>query len=294
MKFAFVILHYCAVETTIKSINSIIREIQGEDYDIVVVDNASPDNSGFVLEQKYKCFSCFHLIKNEENEGFAKGNNIGYRYAREVLKADFIIVMNNDVILTQPDFCQRISDVYRKTKFHILGPDIIGIDGRHQNPHRLETFGIADLNRIIVNRTIILLYLKLKKVLNLSEKIQILEEWDDKRSLRERECVDENAEQSNVVLHGSCLVFSPGFLGHEEEAFYKETFMWMEEEILTYICQKKGYHILYSPVLKVKHLEGISTNVVNDSNEKYTFYSQQLRRSAVVMRKLMKENSRGI
>lgn len=293
MKFVFVILHYCAVETTIKAINSILREIQGVEYEIVVVDNDSPDSSRTLLQEKYKCFSCFHLLQNLKNEGFARGNNAGYRYARDVLKADFIIVMNNDVILQQREFCTKILEVYKESKFYVLGPDIIGIDGKHQNPHRLKTFSLREINRIIVNRTIILAYLEMKRILRLSEKIQILEQWDTKRGLKEREAIDSSVMYANVVLHGSCLIFSPEYVKSEQEAFYKETFMWMEEEILAYLCQKKGYRMVYSPLLKVYHMEGISTEMAKDRSERYFFYSQQLRKSALIMKKLLSETDRG-
>ena len=120
-----------------------------------------------------------------------------------------------------------------------------------------------------------------------------MEQWDTKRGLKEREAIDSSVMYANVVLHGSCLIFSPEYVKSEQEAFYKETFMWMEEEILAYLCQKKGYRMVYSPLLKVYHMEGISTEMAKDRSERYFFYSQQLRKSALIMKKLLSETDRG-
>lgn len=284
--FVFVILHYCAIGSTIESIES-IRQNLGKECSIVVVDNASPDQSGEGLARKYKDENGIYVILNGKNDGFARGNNIGYQYAKEKLHADFIIVMNNDVLIVQKDFLQRITSIYKNKGFDILGPDIVTPEGEHRSPHRLQTFGKKDLNRIIRNRKIILVYLRLKKILHLGDKIMLVEKWDAKRSLAERSNIDRERMQENVVLQGSCLVFSKEFLEKEEMAFYPGTFMWMEEEILTYLSQKKGYRILYHPDIRVIHKEEVSTKQSKEAQDRYYFFSQQLRKSAKVMRSLM-------
>lgn len=265
--------------------------IRYEDYEIVIVDNASPDKSGELLKKKYRNTGEVHIIDNSSNEGFARGNNAGYQFARAELKADFIICMNNDVMMLQEDFLQRILDLYGTKTFHVLGPDIVTPRGEHQNPHRLKTFDRKDVNRIIRNRTIILWYLRAKRLLKLEDKIQILEKWDARRGAEEKKNVSAEREQLNVVLHGSCLIFTPAYIEKEDEAFYPETFMWMEEEILTYLCQKKNYKIVYSPQIKVLHHEGISTGEIKGKSEKYFFYSAQLKNSAKVMKELLKEDN---
>lgn len=50
---------------------------------IIIVDNCSPNGSGKQLEKMYsKCINITVII-NEENQGFAKGNNLGYQYIKE-------------------------------------------------------------------------------------------------------------------------------------------------------------------------------------------------------------------
>lgn len=60
---------------------------------VVVVDNASINNEGRRIGKK---FPWMHLIQNKENYGFAKGNNIGIKYALKKFNPDYIFLLNND------------------------------------------------------------------------------------------------------------------------------------------------------------------------------------------------------
>ncbi|MFX1464975.1 MAG: glycosyltransferase family 2 protein [Promethearchaeota archaeon] len=50
------------------------------------------------------------LIKNEKNYGFAEGNNIGIKYALNVLNSDYVLVLNNDTIVDR-DFLGELVKV---------------------------------------------------------------------------------------------------------------------------------------------------------------------------------------
>lgn len=60
-------------------------------FEVIVVDNGSVDNSIEFLEKNYSDF--VKIIKNDDNLGFAKGNNIGIKAA----SGEFIITLNNDI-----------------------------------------------------------------------------------------------------------------------------------------------------------------------------------------------------
>lgn len=90
--YTFVILHYKSYIDTIECIESILKLPQK--VQIVIVDNASENGSIDEICNEYKFMKNIHIIKNEDNLGFADGNNIGYKYAREKLKAKFILVCN--------------------------------------------------------------------------------------------------------------------------------------------------------------------------------------------------------
>lgn len=67
--------------------------------------------------------------------GYARGNNIGYKYASETLQSDFIIVLNNDLFLRQKDFSSRVLTEYGRMPYAVMGPDILSLrTAAHQNP----------------------------------------------------------------------------------------------------------------------------------------------------------------
>ena len=50
---SFIILNYCSTEVTVQCVESIEKNINYQNYSIVIVDNGSTNNSGKILEEKY-------------------------------------------------------------------------------------------------------------------------------------------------------------------------------------------------------------------------------------------------
>jgi len=80
-KVFIILVNYNGADDTIECINS-IKKISYSNYEIIVVDNCSTDNSVSVLEN-FSLEADFTLIKSDKNEGFSAGNNIGIK---EVIK----------------------------------------------------------------------------------------------------------------------------------------------------------------------------------------------------------------
>ena len=94
MKIVVVILNYKTYEMTLKLIKNIERIKGNEKVDIVVVDNASPNESADILRTESNDSHRFALLKNDINSGYAAGNNVGIKYAVEN-GAEYILVSNN-------------------------------------------------------------------------------------------------------------------------------------------------------------------------------------------------------
>lgn len=62
------------MEETINCVSSIRKNIDTSNYHIIVVDNASPNKTGFQLK-KYGDDSTVTVLLSEKNLGFANGNN---------------------------------------------------------------------------------------------------------------------------------------------------------------------------------------------------------------------------
>ena len=90
---SIVILNYNGNDFLEDCIDSINDKTSGN-FEIIVVDNASPDNSGREMASKYPACK---FILNEKNLGVPEGLNVGIRNS----SGEFIILMNNDVKVTK-------------------------------------------------------------------------------------------------------------------------------------------------------------------------------------------------
>ena len=72
-KISIVILNYNAGSLLLDCIESIKNTDYGN-YEIIVVDNASKDNSHKECKKK---FPEIELIENDKNLGYCEGNNVG-------------------------------------------------------------------------------------------------------------------------------------------------------------------------------------------------------------------------
>ncbi len=142
---SFVILHYGDSEITDRCVQSICSMEGQEAVQLVIVDNdiGKKDALRFERKKKYEQQAPnITVLINRGNGGFSEANNLGYQYARDRLKASFILVLNNDIEFIQKDFPTHLYQAYQECKCHVLGPDIIRSGtGEHQNPldERLRT-----------------------------------------------------------------------------------------------------------------------------------------------------------
>ena len=88
----FIILQYGRPDLTFDCIKSIQENVQDATKLIVVVDNCSPDDSADQIRNAFADNEEIVLLQTEQNMGFARGNNVGYEYARE--KCNFICILN--------------------------------------------------------------------------------------------------------------------------------------------------------------------------------------------------------
>lgn len=255
MKTVFVILHYLVDKMTAASIDALLQTCNRQNFDIVVVDNASNNGSGQRLAAKYQEHSNIHFIFMPENEGFARGNNAGYQFAKEKLSADFIVIMNNDVLIEDNDFIHKIEQEYKAQPFAVLGPDILcPATGEHQSPAHLSGFTEKEIIALREKIASSLKHFYLKRIC-----------WEIKLCLglaHKPESAKENlysSEQINCILHGACYIFSKDFINNRLYAFNPNTFLYFEEDILHYECLRDGLVMRYTPKIQVKHLEDAAT-----------------------------------
>ena len=108
MDLSVVIVNYQTFELTKNTIDSIFRYDYPFSYEILVVDNASTDDSLARLQDYFKDKVTF--IASKENNGFAAGNN----QALEIAKGKYVLLLNSDTIVWE----NTLEDIYSYMEMH--------------------------------------------------------------------------------------------------------------------------------------------------------------------------------
>ena len=102
MDLSVVIVNYQTFDLTKNTINSIFQYEYPFSYEILVVDNASSDDSLDKLKDYFNDKVTF--IASRENNGFAAGNNQALRIA----KGKYVLLLNSDTIVWE----NTLEDIY--------------------------------------------------------------------------------------------------------------------------------------------------------------------------------------
>ena len=108
MDLSVVIVNYQTFELTRNTINSIFEYSYPFSYEILVVDNASTDDSLSKLQDYFKDKVTF--IASKENNGFAAGNNQALRVA----KGRYVLLLNSDTIVWE----NTLENIYNYMEKH--------------------------------------------------------------------------------------------------------------------------------------------------------------------------------
>ncbi|MBS6677517.1 MAG: glycosyltransferase family 2 protein [Clostridiales bacterium] len=260
-KLSFVILHYNTLKETVTCVNSIKQNIDTDDYNIIVVDNGSPNFTGKKLHVIYQNDSYVTVLLLERNLGFAKGNNIGINYCREKFSSEYICCMNNDTLLRQKNFYKILLENAKSSGAAVIGPKVI------LRNNSIQTF---NKNFLTVNEYKLQLkrYKKWQKHIYIYTIRSYLTNFSLIKKIRtslrkDRQPKDDIYTKSmhNVVLHGCCLIFTPRFFV-DLKGFDSRTFLYREEELLYLSLLKHGLSSLYCVDLEIVHLEDVATNSI--------------------------------
>ncbi len=256
-KFVFLILHYKVVEETIECIESILKFCDTPNFEIVVVDNFSNNKTSEILKEKYNNYSNIHIIISKENLGFANGNNMGYKYIKENLKADFIIILNNDTSLITTDFCNVIYNEYIESDFAVMGPRII-LACNKINEYAYELPTIKQTKKIVAKYKRMYYFNKIHFtiVYALCEKIYNI--FNNKILHRNRRKIDKSKRKEDVLVQGCCIVLSKKYIDKFDTAFDDRTFLYNEEELLYIRLKKNNLLSVFNPYLMIFHNESVA------------------------------------
>lgn len=114
MKTSIVILTFNQLEYTKKCIDSIRQYTKKNEYELIIVDNNSTDETVSWLKEQQD----IKAIYNKENVGFPEGCNQGIA----ISTGDNILLLNNDVIVTSRWLDNLVQCLYSDSKIGAVGP----------------------------------------------------------------------------------------------------------------------------------------------------------------------------
>ncbi|SDA65749.1 Glycosyltransferase, GT2 family [Lachnospiraceae bacterium G11] len=129
---SMIIVDYKSMDKTIEYIKDCAWNIEGLDH-FVIVDNASevpfePKRTSVEGKEVY-------IVSSGENDGYAKGNNLGAKTAKDIWNDDYYIFSNNDLKFQKLFFLDELLRPFNDdSNIAVVGPKVIGLSGDNQNP----------------------------------------------------------------------------------------------------------------------------------------------------------------
>lgn len=208
-------------------------------FEIIVIDNKSDkDEESYLYLDTLSNYNNITIVKNDENLGFAKANNIGMSIA----KGRNILILNPDVIFHN-NVMKILSDYLDNNEMvGMVGPKVLNPDGSFQQPClRGKPYPKDTLFHII----------GLAKAFPKCEALNGYALWHLDRG-KINEC---------GALSGCCMMIKKSLfdeIGGMDEQF----FMYQEETDWGLRTNNAGKTIIYNPNAIVTHIGGVTTKKI--------------------------------
>lgn len=232
-KISIIIVNWNGKEDTLECLAS-ISSIKYADYEVVLVDNGSHDDSVRAIKNN---FPRAIVIETKENLGFAGANNIGIAKAIERDSA-YVFLLNNDTTV-EPDILQTLYDTSQSLKDKAL----IGCKILYYSYSDLIWFAGGRWDNI-----------------NLRFEHVRIGKMDNKKS--------SYTVGTDYVC--GCALFSSVKLIQDVGIFDERFFLTFEDTDLCYRARKKGYQLCVVQNAKVFHK--VSTSFGGENSDLFNYY----------------------
>lgn len=216
---SLITVNYNGFKDTCELVES-LQKFEDYPYEIIVVDNASPNGDGPLLKAALPGAT---VVCSDRNLGFSGGNNLGYQYT----KGEYIVYINNDITISKP-FLKVLTDrLQSSAKIGAVSPKI----KYEYEQDTIQYAGYIAASPIRVSYNLI--------GLNQKDNGQY-----------DRAC-------PTKAVHGACVMTSREIVekvGPMTEAY----FLFYEELDWSCQLQRAGYETWYEPTACVLHKESMT------------------------------------
>ena len=223
-----VVLNYRHPQDTLDCVRTLLEQDYAQ-FQILVVDNASPDASYEMLSNALQDKSTASVIQCKFNGGYAVGNNFGVRHAMDASHPKYVLIANPDVEFPDPDTVSKLVAFAEQTPdAAVVGPRVELPDGFIQGPYARPRLWLISLQYLLLP-------------------LWMLLRWSDQRATRR---LKDPIRVFRTV--GACML-----LNAEEFCrvgmFDEATFLEGEEDILAERLRAVSRHFYYLPSARVIH-----------------------------------------
>ncbi|MGA2690125.1 MAG: glycosyltransferase family 2 protein [Candidatus Korobacteraceae bacterium] len=235
------------------TIGACLEALAHEDCEIVVVDNASADDTVQRIEE-FVAWNPVCLIANEQNLGFGAAINQGAREAT----GDVLLVLNPDAI-AEPGAVAALLRCLETTKAAAVGGALLETDGQPARGfafRRIPTLAPLLYEVLLVNRL-----------------------WPGNPVNQRYRCLDADYSQQQEVEQpaGACLAVTRtawDSVGGFDEQFFP---VWFEDVDLCKRLHDLGLKIFYCPEARFRHSGAHSVGQLTFRDQQIFWYMNMLR-----------------
>ncbi len=229
MKLSVVIICWNDLRVIRDCLRSIYDGTHATDFEVIISDNGSVDDS---IEFVRNHYPQVRIVENQQNLGFARGNNAGIRASR----GECVLILNPDTILHDCALDRLVEFADRHPEAGAFGCRVLNPDGTYQVSARL----FPTVGRYWV------------AALGLA-RVSALFTYEEYRHWFG------DTERAIDWQSGCCVMFRGDLLkslgGFDEQFFYH-----CEEVDLCLRVRKAGHAILFTPQAVITHLGGQSVS----------------------------------
>lgn len=264
-KVYFIAVNFNNSDSTINYVSS-VKELTstGDNINIIIVDNNSEESDLKKLEASLKYVENVKLIRNGTNLGYFGGLNAGICSINMSIKNENLLVLGNNDLLFRKDFLVELSKINYDDNTFVLAPNIITIDGYHQNPQLVTSQ--SKFKKFILRLFFINHYLA--RVLSYASIVirKIKGRKDNMNSGRKM-----FIRQGN----GACFILTSNFFRFCKK-LDDSVFLWGEECLLANQLSVAGGKMLYEPNIIIYHQTTLEDTLFRCLNSKEQYKISQL------------------
>lgn len=226
IQLSVVIVNYNVYHFLDLCLRSVEKACTNLNAEIIVVDNASSDDSCALVA---KNFPKVTLLCNKDNVGFSKANNQGV----DVSKGEFVLILNPDTVVSESTFVELLSFADEHPKMGAVGVQLVDGTGAYlpESKRGIPTLK-ASFNRFLGK--------------------------DKNKGTYYANDIEQEGEGEIKILVGA-FMFMKTNVYKEVGGFDEDYFMYGEDIDLSYKLLKAGYKNYYLGGVKCIHFKGEST-----------------------------------